>query len=125
MDQHRSRRSRGGVERCVSPTAPLDRDQTRFYGVVTDDPARLLPILYDAGVGEARLTFGHIRRGARGRYLSHETKGAAEASADRVDADQRQRGMPFPSRSDILRTELARATRVAEHMFDPEHRELV
>ena len=125
MDQERSRRSRGGVERYGSLTGLLDRDQTRFYGVVTDDPARLLPILCDAGVGEARLTFGHIRRDARGRCVAHETKGAAEASADRVDADQRQRGMLFPSRSDILRTELARATRVAEHMFDPEHGELV
>ena len=43
---------------------------------------------------------------------------AAEASADQVDAEQRERGMLFPSQSNILETEIATATRIAEYMFD-------
>jgi malate dehydrogenase (oxaloacetate-decarboxylating)(NADP+) len=43
---------------------------------------------------------------------------AAEASADQVGASLRERGMLFPSQSDILETEVTTAARVAEFMFD-------
>ena len=43
---------------------------------------------------------------------------AAEASADQVGQDLRDKGMLFPSQSNILETEVATATRVAEFMFD-------
>ena len=43
---------------------------------------------------------------------------AAEASADQVGKDLRDRGMLFPSQANILETEVATATRVAEYMFD-------
>ncbi len=43
---------------------------------------------------------------------------AAEASADQVGQDLRDRGMLFPSQANILETEVATATRVAEYMFD-------
>ena len=43
---------------------------------------------------------------------------AAEASADQVGPDQREKGMLFPSQADILETEVTTATRVAEFMFD-------
>ncbi len=43
---------------------------------------------------------------------------AAEASADQVGDDLRAKGMLFPSQANILATEVATATRVAEYMFD-------
>ncbi len=43
---------------------------------------------------------------------------AAEASADQVGQDLRDKGMLFPSQANILETEVATATRVAEYMFD-------
>ena len=43
---------------------------------------------------------------------------AAEACADQVGEDLRDRGMLFPRQTNILETEVATATRVAEYMFD-------
>jgi malate dehydrogenase (oxaloacetate-decarboxylating)(NADP+) len=43
---------------------------------------------------------------------------AAQASADQVRQDERDRGMLFPSQADILDTEVTTATRVAEFIFD-------
>jgi malate dehydrogenase (oxaloacetate-decarboxylating)(NADP+) len=43
---------------------------------------------------------------------------AAQASADQVRQDQRDRGMLFPSQAEILETEVTTATRVAELVFD-------
>jgi malate dehydrogenase (oxaloacetate-decarboxylating)(NADP+) len=43
---------------------------------------------------------------------------AAEASADQVGPDLRDKGMLFPSQSNILETEVTTASRVAELMFD-------
>jgi malate dehydrogenase (oxaloacetate-decarboxylating)(NADP+) len=43
---------------------------------------------------------------------------AAEASADQVGPDLRDKGMLFPSQSNILETEVTTASRVAEFMFD-------
>lgn len=43
---------------------------------------------------------------------------AAEASADQVSDDLRAKGMLFPSQANIMATEIATATRVAEYMFD-------
>ncbi|HYZ32608.1 MAG TPA: NAD-dependent malic enzyme [Crenalkalicoccus sp.] len=43
---------------------------------------------------------------------------AAQATADQVGPDLRERGMLFPRQSDILETEVTTATRVAEYMFD-------
>ena len=43
---------------------------------------------------------------------------AAQASADQVSQEMRDKGMLFPSQANILETEVATATRVAEYMFD-------
>ena len=43
---------------------------------------------------------------------------AAEASTDQVGQDLRDKGMLYPSQANILQTEVATATRVAEYMFD-------
>jgi malate dehydrogenase (oxaloacetate-decarboxylating)(NADP+) len=48
--------------------------------VVTSDPVRFLPIVYDPTVGEACLKFGHIYRRPRGLYVSLKERGrVAEA----------------------------------------------
>src|SRR5262249_36227694 len=53
----------------------IDHDETLFYRVLMDDPARFLPIVYDPTIGEACLKFGHIFRGPRGMYLSIKRRG--------------------------------------------------
>jgi malate dehydrogenase (oxaloacetate-decarboxylating)(NADP+) len=72
--QHLGHKS-SDIERFVYLTALLDRNETLFYRVLMDDPARFLPIVYDPTVGEACLKFGHIYRRARGMYVSIKRKG--------------------------------------------------
>jgi malate dehydrogenase (oxaloacetate-decarboxylating)(NADP+) len=56
---------------------------------------------------------------ARPRRLTNECFiVAAEASADQVGPELRDKGMLFPSQSNILETEVTTASRVAEFMFD-------
>ena len=43
---------------------------------------------------------------------------AAQASADQVGTDLREKGMLFPSQSDVLEVEITTAVRVVEFMFD-------
>jgi malate dehydrogenase (oxaloacetate-decarboxylating)(NADP+) len=43
---------------------------------------------------------------------------AAQATADQIDPDLRDKGWLYPSQSNILETEVTTATRVAEYMFD-------
>ncbi len=55
---------------------------------------------------------------ARPRRLTDECfVAAAEASADQVSHDLRDKGMLFPGQDNILETEVTTATRVAEFMF--------
>lgn len=43
---------------------------------------------------------------------------AARATADQVSAEQRSRGMLYPSQADILKIEVGTATKIAEYMFE-------
>jgi malate dehydrogenase (oxaloacetate-decarboxylating)(NADP+) len=54
------------LERYIYLMNLLDHDETLFYRVLMDDPARFLPIVYDPTIGEACLKFGHVFRGPRG-----------------------------------------------------------
>jgi malate dehydrogenase (oxaloacetate-decarboxylating)(NADP+) len=63
------------LDRYVYLMNLLDHDETLFYKVLMDDPARFLPIVYDPTVGEACLKFGHIFRGPRGMYVSMNRRG--------------------------------------------------
>jgi malate dehydrogenase (oxaloacetate-decarboxylating)(NADP+) len=58
------------LDRYIYLVNLLDHNETLFYRTVMSDPARFLPIVYDATIGEACLKFGHIYRGPRGMYLS-------------------------------------------------------
>lgn len=63
------------LERYIYLISLLDNDEMLFYKVITSDPARFLPIVYDPTVGEACLKFGHIFRRPRGMYLSVKHRG--------------------------------------------------
>jgi malate dehydrogenase (oxaloacetate-decarboxylating)(NADP+) len=63
------------LERYIYLMNLLDHDETLFYKVVMDDPARFLPIVYDPTIAEACLKFGHIFRGPRGMYLGINRRG--------------------------------------------------
>src|SRR6201982_4066226 len=51
-----------------------DRNETLFYKVVTSDPERFLPIVYDPTVAEACQKFAYIYRRSRGLYVSIREK---------------------------------------------------
>src|SRR5271155_900007 len=63
------------LERYIYLIGLMDTDETLFYKVVTSDPVRFLPIVYDPTVGEACLKFGHIYRRPRGLYVSLKERG--------------------------------------------------
>jgi malate dehydrogenase (oxaloacetate-decarboxylating)(NADP+) len=63
------------IERYIYLIALLDRDETLFFKVLSKDPARFIPIVYDPTVGEACLKFSHIYRGRSGMYITLEDKG--------------------------------------------------
>lgn len=54
------------LERYIYLMNLLDHNETLFYRTIMSDPARFLPIVYDATIGEACLKFGHIYRQPRG-----------------------------------------------------------
>jgi malate dehydrogenase (oxaloacetate-decarboxylating)(NADP+) len=63
------------LDRFIYLVDLIDRDETLFYKVVMQDPARFLPIVYDPTIAEACLKFGHIFRGPRGMYISIRRRG--------------------------------------------------
>jgi malate dehydrogenase (oxaloacetate-decarboxylating)(NADP+) len=63
------------LERFIYLNNLLDHDETLFYRVLMDDPARFLPIVYDPTIAEACFKYGHIFRGPRGMYLSLKRRG--------------------------------------------------
>src|SRR5262249_17300402 len=67
------------LDRYVYLINLLDHDETLFYKVLMDDPARFLPIVYDPTVGDACLKFRHLFRGPRGMYISMNQRGRGRA----------------------------------------------
>ena len=63
------------LERYIYLVGLADRNETLFYKVVTSDPERFLPIVYDPTIAEACLKFAHIYRRPRGMYVSIREKG--------------------------------------------------
>ena len=66
------------LERYIYLEQLSDDNQTLFFRVLSEDPARFLPIVYDPTVGEACLEFGHIYRKPNGLYLSIDQRGKAK-----------------------------------------------
>jgi malate dehydrogenase (oxaloacetate-decarboxylating)(NADP+) len=52
----------------------LDTNETLFYNLIINDPAKYLPLVYTPTVGEACEKFGHIARRVRGLFISIEQK---------------------------------------------------
>jgi malate dehydrogenase (oxaloacetate-decarboxylating)(NADP+) len=63
------------LERYIYLIGLADRNETLFYKVVTSDPERFLPIVYDPTIAEACLKFAQIYRRSRGMYVSIREKG--------------------------------------------------
>jgi malate dehydrogenase (oxaloacetate-decarboxylating)(NADP+) len=63
------------LERYIYLVGLQDRNETLFYKVVTSDPERFLPIVYDPTVAEACQKFAYIYRRSRGLYVSIREKG--------------------------------------------------
>ena len=63
------------LERYIYLVQLFDDNQTLFFKVLSTDPARFLPIVYDPTVAEACLKFGHLYRKPNGIYLTLEHKG--------------------------------------------------
>jgi malate dehydrogenase (oxaloacetate-decarboxylating)(NADP+) len=63
------------LEQYIYLSQLSDDNQTLFYKVLSTDPARFIPIVYDPTVGTACLEFGHIYRKPNGIYLSIEQRG--------------------------------------------------
>ncbi len=63
------------LEEYIYLSQLADENQTLFFKVLSTDPARFLPIVYDPTVAEACLKFGHIYRKPNGLYLSIDQRG--------------------------------------------------
>jgi len=63
------------LEQYIYLNQLADENQTLFFKLLSTDPERFLPIVYDPVVGAACLEFGHIYRKPNGIYLSIEQRG--------------------------------------------------
>ena len=52
----------------------LETNETLFFNLVMNDPAKFLPLVYTPTVGEACEKFGHISRRLRGLFISIDQK---------------------------------------------------
>lgn len=52
----------------------LDTNETLFFNLIINDPAKFLPLVYTPTVGEACEKMGHITRRARGMFISINQK---------------------------------------------------
>jgi malate dehydrogenase (oxaloacetate-decarboxylating)(NADP+) len=52
----------------------LETNETLFFNLVSNDPAKFLPLVYTPTVGEACEKFGHITRRVRGVFISIHQK---------------------------------------------------
>ncbi|TYC64301.1 NAD-dependent malic enzyme [Rhodobacterales bacterium] len=63
------------LERYIYLMGLCDRNETLFYAVLMQDPARFVPIVYDPTIAQACLEYGQIFRRPRGMYLTKHMKG--------------------------------------------------
>lgn len=52
----------------------LENNETLFFNLISNDPAKFLPLVYTPTVGEACEKFGHITRRVRGVFISIHQK---------------------------------------------------
>lgn len=74
------RRKADDLERYIFLQGLLDRDETMFYRLLSDNLEEMVPIVYTPTVGQACLQLSHITRRFRGVYLTPDNI----ASIDRI-----------------------------------------
>ena len=52
----------------------LETNETLFFNLIMNDPAKFLPLVYTPTVGEACEKFGHIARRVKGLFISINQK---------------------------------------------------
>jgi malate dehydrogenase (oxaloacetate-decarboxylating)(NADP+) len=52
----------------------LETNETLFFNLIMNDPAKFLPLVYTPTVGEACEKFGHISRRVKGLFISINQK---------------------------------------------------
>jgi malate dehydrogenase (oxaloacetate-decarboxylating) len=75
------------LERYVTLTGLLDRNETIFYAQLTRNIEEMLPIIYTPTVGQACLKLSHIIRRWRGIYVS-------PTNVDNIEQILRNIGLP-------------------------------
>ncbi|MDE2292773.1 MAG: NAD-dependent malic enzyme [Elusimicrobia bacterium] len=72
----RNMRARGtDIERYVDMLSLLDRNETLFYRVVSDNIEELMPIIYTPTVGKGCQRYAHLFRRSRGVFITRHEKG--------------------------------------------------
>ena len=62
------------INKYIYLVSLLETNETLFFNLISNDPAKFLPLVYTPTVGEACEKFGHITRRARGLFISINQK---------------------------------------------------
>ncbi len=62
------------INKYIYLTNLLTTNQTLFFNLIMNDPAKFLPLVYTPTVGEACEKMGHISRGVKGLFISIHQK---------------------------------------------------